>query len=83
MRWVADQLGHSDPSLTLRVYSHVIRDEETDLGFLDFGPGRPYTAPDVDEESADENTPTLTGPGHSAFLARPARLERATFRSAT
>ena len=43
IRWVADQLGHSDPALTLRVYAHAMREEETDLSFADFGgPGRPF-----------------------------------------
>jgi integrase len=37
VRWVASQRGHSDPALTLRVYSHALREEETDLSFLDFG----------------------------------------------
>ena len=36
VRWVADQLGHSNPELTLRVYAHALREEEQDLGFLDF-----------------------------------------------
>ena len=36
IRWVADQLGHANPELTLRVYAHALREEETDLGFLDF-----------------------------------------------
>jgi integrase len=46
IRWVADQLGHSDPALTLRVYAHAMRNEETDLSFAEFGdPKRPYTAP--------------------------------------
>ncbi len=46
IRWVADQLGHADPALTLRVYAHAMRDEETDLSFAEFGdPKRPYTAP--------------------------------------
>ena len=46
IRWVADQLGHADPSLTLRVYAHALRDDETDLSFADFdAPKRPYTAP--------------------------------------
>ena len=41
----ADQLGHSDPALTLRVYAHAMRNEETDLSFAEFGdPKRPYTA---------------------------------------
>ena len=37
VRWVADQLGHADPALTLRVYAHAIREEEHDLSFADFG----------------------------------------------
>ena len=46
IRWVADQLGHADPALTLRVYAHAMRNEETDLSFAEFGdPKRPYTAP--------------------------------------
>lgn len=45
MRWVADQLGHADPALTLLVYAHVIPNDEQDLSFVDFGgPGRLYTA---------------------------------------
>jgi len=65
VRWVADVLGHADPALTLRIYAHAMREEETDLSFADFGvggrttkeggdvvrdgPGRPYTAPGFDE----------------------------------
>jgi integrase len=45
IRWVADQLGHADPALTLRVYSHVLKSEERDLSFAEFGPKRPHTAP--------------------------------------
>ena len=46
IRWVADQLGHSDPALALRVYAHAMRNEETDLSFAEFGyPKRPCTAP--------------------------------------
>ncbi|HME70608.1 MAG TPA: tyrosine-type recombinase/integrase, partial [Myxococcota bacterium] len=37
VRWVAEQLGHSDPALTLRVYAHALRATEADLGFVDFG----------------------------------------------
>ncbi len=36
VRWVADQLGHADPALTLRVYAHAIREAEPDLSFVDF-----------------------------------------------
>jgi hypothetical protein len=37
VRWVAAQLGHANPELTLRVYAHALPEEETDLSFLDFG----------------------------------------------
>lgn len=37
LRWVARQLGHADPALTLRVYAHALPEEERDLGFADFG----------------------------------------------
>ncbi len=36
---IAEQLGHSDPAITLRIYAHVLPDEGEDLGFLDFGAG--------------------------------------------
>ncbi len=34
-----EQLGHSDPAITLRIYAHVLPDEGEDLGFLDFTAG--------------------------------------------
>ena len=37
VRRVASQLGHSNPELTLRVYARALREEESDLSFLDFG----------------------------------------------
>jgi integrase len=36
LRWVARQLGHADPALTLRVYAHALPEEERDLSFADF-----------------------------------------------
>ena len=46
IRWVADQLGHADPALTLRVYAHAMLEGEVDLSFAEFGsPRRPNTAP--------------------------------------
>ncbi len=54
VRWVADQLGHSDPALTLRVYAHAMPEDETDLSSSDFDtPQRPYTA-SVDEDPSAE-----------------------------
>ncbi len=39
-------IEYVDPALTLRVYAHAMRNEETDLSFAEFGdPKRPYTAP--------------------------------------
>ena len=29
---VTDQLGHADPSLTLRVYAHAMPEDEADVG---------------------------------------------------
>jgi integrase len=37
VRWAAEQLGYSDPVLTLRVYAHALRSTEADLTFVDFG----------------------------------------------
>lgn len=48
VRWVAEVLGHADPSLTLRVYAHALREEESDLSFADFGGfRRPQAAPET------------------------------------
>jgi integrase len=50
VRWVAELLGHANPELTLRSYPHVLREEESDLSFADFGivrdvSRRRYTSP--------------------------------------
>jgi hypothetical protein len=37
VKWVASQLGHSNPELTLRVYAHCLPEEDIDLDFIDFG----------------------------------------------
>jgi integrase len=74
IRWVADQLGHSDPALTLRVYAHAMRNEETDLSFAEFGdPKRPYTAPRNETELEEVANYLKT-------MARRAGLEPATLR---
>jgi hypothetical protein len=54
VRWVADVLGHADPSLTLRVYAHAMREVESDLSFADLGgTRRPYTAPESSGSASD------------------------------
>ena len=50
LRWVAGQLGHSSPTITLTTYAHALREEEVDLSFADFAFAddlkRPYAAPE-------------------------------------
>jgi len=65
LRWVAEQLGHANPELTLRTYAHVMPDREEDLSFADFvsvsgAPKRPQTAPRSDTAPEDENASDLT-----------------------
>jgi len=51
VRWIADPLGHADPVLTLRVYAHAMRQEESDLSFATCGAlKRPYPVPLVGGE---------------------------------
>jgi integrase len=74
IRWVSDQLGHADPAFTLRVYAHVLQEEETDLSFAEFeGPGRPYTAP---LEDSDFNE----SPNYAESMARREGVEPPTLR---
>ena len=60
VRWVADQLGHADPALTLRVYAHAMREEETDLSFAEFdGSKRLYPAPASDAGESESDNPLI------------------------
>jgi len=96
VKWVADQLGHSTPMLTLRTHAHAMREEEADLGFANFhaatsrdaeratdGPKRPYTAPATDAEEGDENAPALMGRRRSEILEHETGIEPATSTLAT
>ena len=84
MRWVADQLGHSSPTLTLKTYAHAMREEEADLSFAEFGsPKRPYTAPPDLEKPDSENAPGLSSRGRSRNLEHETGLEPATSTLAT
>jgi integrase len=68
IRWVADQLGHADPAMTIRVYAHAMPEDETDLSFAEIGgPKRPYTA-------LTENTEDLEERKYAESMARPVRL---------
>ncbi len=74
VRWVADQLGHADPALTIRVYAHALQEEEADLSFAEFGSTkRPYTAPVDEDEIRDSDNCAET-------LARREGLEPPTLR---
>jgi hypothetical protein len=67
IRWVADQLGHADLALTIRVYAHAMWEDEADLSFSEFGvPGRPYAALGSEDEIAGAANLAIS-------MARPAR----------
>jgi hypothetical protein len=82
VRWVAEQLGHSSPMLTLKTYAHAIREEEMDLSFADFetrdGSERLYPAPSSSRAGEHENAPDLTDRGRSLYLEHETGLEPAT-----
>jgi len=87
VRWVADQLGHADPTLTLRTYGHVLRDVERDLSHLDWSRDAARRRQDGDKRRRssprEETPPAEVAEGVSGIVARPTRLELVTFRSAT
>ncbi len=72
VRWVADQLGHASTRMTLDTYAHAMREEETDLSFIEFdGPGRPDTVLDRDVTPGSENAHQLsTGERSVSWRAR-------------
>jgi hypothetical protein len=82
VRWVADQLGHASPMLTLQTYAHAIPNEEMDLSFADFtsddSPERPYTAPDILDDAVNENAPGPSDRGRFGNLEHETGLEPAT-----
>ena len=82
VRWVADQLGHASPMLTLKTYAHSIREEEADLSFADFASEnvakRLYTSPTTERKRATQNAPDLTSRGRSLYLEHETGLEPAT-----
>ena len=79
VRWVASQLGHANPELTLRVYAHAMREEETDLGFLDFGGTRRHPRGTELPPAAGTRKPRRATPRRgSRFLEHETGLEPAT-----
>jgi hypothetical protein len=79
----ADQLGHSNPELTLRVYAHAMPVDEIDLAFADFGGAnsgakRLYPAPGSEGDSTNNNAPGTSRRGRTGSLERETGLEPAT-----
>ncbi len=79
VRWVASQLGHANPELTLRVYAHALREEETDLSFLDFGGTRRHPRGTNVRAAAPTRKPLRVTPRRgSRLLEHETGLEPAT-----
>ncbi len=83
LRWVAEQLGHANPELTLRTYAHVLPVREEDLSFADFvavsgAPKRPQTAPRSEEDEGTKNASDLTSRRRLENLEHETGLEPAT-----
>ncbi|MCH7644263.1 MAG: site-specific integrase [Myxococcales bacterium] len=79
VRWVAAQLGHANPELTLRVYAHALREEETDLSFLDFGGTKRHPRGTEQKRAVAMKKPLRVTPRRgSDFLERETGIEPAT-----
>jgi hypothetical protein len=78
-------LGHADSALTLRIYGHAMRNEETDLSFAEFGhPKRPYTAPRNEtefEEAVNYLKRLARREGFASELCSPAQRSEASSRT--
>jgi len=79
VRWVASQLGHANPELTLRVYAHALREEETDLSFLDFSGTKRHPRGTQRKAAASTRKPLRATPRRgSRILEHETGLEPAT-----
>ena len=80
IRFVAEQLGHANPALTLRVYAHAMPAEPGDLAFADFPSvtKRHYASPANEAEAGSKNAPDASGRGHSGIMEHETRFELAT-----
>jgi hypothetical protein len=83
IRWVAEQLGHANPELTLRVYAHALPVSEDDLAFADFGTPesvtkRRYASPGLKTDATNENAPGITDRGRYEIRERETGIEPAT-----
>ena len=73
VRWVAAQLGHANPELTLRVYAHVLREEEEDLSFLDY---ESRAASGGAKRHPDGTKLSVVGNARRSLAVTPRRLSR-------
>ncbi len=81
VRWVAAQLGHTSPELTLRVYAHAMREEEQDLSFLDFdGTRRHPRGTKAKADPTKRRAPRATSRRGMGNLARREGFEPPTLR---
>ena len=85
IRFVAEQLGHANPALTLRVYAHAMPSEPGDVAFADFPSvtKRHYASPAEESASETKNAPDLSGRGRSGMMEHETRFELATLTLAT
>jgi len=85
--WVASQLGHSKPEVTLRFYAHAVPVEEHDLSFADFGTedgsDRLYPAPGSEDSQVEESPDPLTADRGFEILEHETGFEPATLTLAT
>ena len=80
IRFVAEQLGHANPALTLRVYAHAMPAEPGDVGFADFTSvtKRHYASPPDEAGAGSKNAPDASGREHSGKMEHETRFELAT-----
>ena len=79
VRWAVSQLGYANPELTLRVYAHALREEETDLSFLDFGDTKRHPRGTKRQAVATNRKPLRVTPRRgSRMLEHETGLEPAT-----
>lgn len=88
IRLVAEQLGHANPALTLRVYAHAVPVEGGDLSFADFGAtgdvsGRLYSSPPLEADPEHGSAPGARARGRYEFLEHETGFEPATLTLAT
>ena len=64
-------------ALTLRVYAHAMREDESDLSFAEFGDGtrRPYTTPASHRETGGGANPAKSVARREGFAPPTLRFE--------